>query len=131
MKSCAAFIIAHEDFAQSLNSTVEKIMGSQENIYAYSNKTDSLPVLFEKIKKQMESLKDKQIFVFVDLVGGSCWSLANMIVKQFTDITVIGGVNLPMIVSLIINHDKMTKNQLIDKLVEDSRKGIKVLQGNE
>ena len=130
MQSFAAFILAHEDFARSLKSTVEKIMGPQDHIFAYSNKIESLPVLLEKIVRQIEMLKQNNIFIFVDLIGGSCWSLANMIAKQQENLVIIGGVNLPMIVSLVINHDKLEKEKLVDKILEDSKKGIKLLQRN-
>ena len=130
MNSFTAFILAHEDLAFSLKNTVEKITGTQNSIFPYSNKTEILPIIFEKINNQISELNSDIIFVFVDLVGGSCWSLANMILKENPEIIIIGGVNLPMILSLIINHANLSAEKLIDKILEDSKKGIKVLGGN-
>ena len=130
MNSFNAFILAHEDFAESLKSTAEKITGSQPNIFFYSNKIDSLQIIFKKINEQIETLQSNRIYVFVDLIGGSCWSLANMIAKENPDIIVVGGVNLPMVLSFIINHEKLETAQLTEKIIEDSKKGIKVLKGD-
>jgi mannose/fructose-specific phosphotransferase system component IIA len=130
MKSFAAFILAHEDFAFSLKNTVEKITGPQQNIFPFSNKTESLQIIFANINQQIVKLNSEIIFVFVDLIGGSCWSLANMIYKEHPEIIIIGGVNLPMILSLIINHEKLKLEQLKNKIIEDSKKGIKVLSRN-
>ena len=89
MNSFNAFILAHEDFAESLKSTAEKITGSQPNIFFYSNKIDSLQIIFKKINEQIETLQSNRIYVFVDLIGGSCWSLANMIAKENPDKEVV------------------------------------------
>jgi mannose/fructose-specific phosphotransferase system component IIA len=131
MKSFTAFILAHEDLAFALKNTVEKITGSQHNIFPYSNKVESLPIIVEKISAQMDNLNSEIIFIFVDLVGGSCWSLANMIQKKYPDIFVIGGVNLPMLFSLIINYDSLAAEELINKITEDSKKGIKIISRNK
>ena len=53
-----------------------------------------------------------------------------MIAKAHPEIITIGGVNLPMVISLIINHEKLEIEQLTDKIIEDSKKGIKVLGRN-
>ncbi len=129
MEPFNAFILAHEDFAKSLKSTAEKITGPQPNIFPYSNKIDSLQIIFKKINEQVAILQSNRIYIFVDLIGGSCWSLANMIAKEHPDIIVVGGVNLPMVISFIINHDKLDTALLCEKIIEDSKKGIKVLGG--
>ena len=69
MDSFAAFILAHEDFAESLKQTAEKITGQQPNIFPYSNKIDSLPLIFEKISEKYPAVNfvkinvDKQPFI--------------------------------------------------------------------
>ena len=131
MNSFTAFILAHEDLAFALKNTVEKITGSQQNIFPYSNKIESLPIIVEKINNQIAELNSEIIFVFVDLVGGSCWSLANMVHKKYPDIIVIGGVNLPMLLSLIVNYENLDSKELIDKIIEDSKKGIKIISRNK
>jgi len=48
-----------------------------------------------------------------------------MIARDHPEVKIIGGVNLPMVISLIINHEKLVIDQLTKKIIEDSKKGIK------
>ena len=50
-----------------------------------------------------------------------------MILKEHPEIIIIGGVNLPMILSLIINYGNLPAERLVNKIIEDSKKGIKEL----
>ena len=124
MDTYAVFILTHEDLSYSLVRTVEKIVGKQENVYPFSNKTEASSILFQKITDQIKALNKEHYIMFVDLVGGSCWSLANMIHNKNPYLTVIGGVNLSMLVSFFVNHKQMEYSDLIDKVVADSHRGI-------
>jgi mannose/fructose/sorbose-specific phosphotransferase system IIA component len=118
------FIVAHGDLASVLLETVETIAGKQDNVNAFSNKEDSLPVLAEKIKQKIEESQTKNIIIFIDLVGGSCWNLANMIRKQYKDAAVIGGVNVPMLISCFMNISEMPFTELVKKVTKDGNRGI-------
>lgn len=127
MKSFAIFILTHGDLAFSLKNTVENIIGKQPPIFPYTNKIDTLPLLFEKINNHLHELNTKNLYLFVDLVGGSCWSLANMLKKENPGLVVLGGVNIPMIVSFLINYENLDQTNLIIKIMEDAKKGIALL----
>ncbi len=127
--SFAIILLTHGEIAFALKSAVEKIAGTQKDIYPFTNNVDSLPTLYKKIDSQICSLKKENYYLFVDLVGGSCWNLANMLAKDNQKLTVIGGVNLPMILSFIINYDSLSHQELVEKIVDDSKKSIQVLKG--
>lgn len=129
MDSYGLFILSHENLAESLKKTIEKIIGRQENLFSFSNKTDSLQVIEEKIKKQIHKYNYDRNILFVDLVGGSCWSLANLMKKKDESLTVIGGVNLSMLVSIYMNYQKLDYEELIQKTIEDGKRGIVALGG--
>jgi mannose/fructose-specific phosphotransferase system component IIA len=118
------FIITHGDLAFALLDAAEKIVGKQEHVNIYSNKEDSLPVLNEKITKRLEEVKSKHILFFIDLMGGSCWNLANMIRKKYNHIIIITGVNLPMLISYFLNCQEMTFIKLVKKVINDGSRGI-------
>jgi mannose/fructose-specific phosphotransferase system component IIA len=118
------FIITHGDLAFALLDAAEKIVGKQEHVNIYSNKEDSLPVLNEKITKRLEEFKSKHILFFIDLMGGSCWNLANMIRKKYNHIIIITGVNLPMLISYFLNCQEMTFIKLVKKVINDGSRGI-------
>ena len=118
------FIIAHGDIAEALIQGVQKILGPQENVYTFSNQYDSLPLLANKIQKVIDNQRDKTIACFSDLKGGSCWTLANMIQKRNKNMTIMSGVNLPMLITFFNNKSSMDIDDLIDKTVNDGCRGI-------
>jgi len=129
MNTFATFIITHEQMAICLQRAIEKILGEQKNLFPYTNLVDSLPVLTQKITKNIEDVKPHHIVFFIDLAGGSCWNLANMIQKQYKNATIIAGVNMPMLVSYYSNLNEIPFNELIKKVVNDGSRGIIHVEG--
>jgi PTS system mannose-specific IIA component len=123
------FIIAHEDLSFSLVQTVESVLGKQESFFPYSNKHDSLQLLAQRIKNQIQTFQANDIVCFTDLKGGSCWTLANILRKEIPNITVISGVNLPMLITYFNNLNELPFKQLIDKVINDACRSITIAQG--
>ena len=117
-------IITHGDIAEALIQGVQKILGPQENVYTFSNQDDGLPVLAVKIQKVIDDGRDKSIVCFSDLKGGSCWTLANIIQKRNKNMTILSGVNLPMLITYFNNKTSMGLTELIDKTANDGCRGI-------
>lgn len=129
MNTYATFIVTHEQMAICLQKACEKILGEQKNLFPYTNLNDSLPVLAQKITQNIEDVKAKHIVFFVDLAGGSCWNLANMIQKQYNKVTIIAGVNMPMLISYFTNLNEIPFKELIKKIVNDGSRGIIHIEG--
>jgi PTS system mannose-specific IIA component len=129
MSKSAAFILTHEKMAFSLKRVTEKILGKQPYLFSYTNLEDSLPVLAQKISQKIKELQPDQIVCFVDLAGGSCWNLAMMLHKQHKNVTIISGVNMPMLVSYCTNLNEMPFVELIKKIVKDGSRGIRHIEG--
>jgi mannose/fructose-specific phosphotransferase system component IIA len=130
MNKFSTFIVTHEQMAICLQRAIEKILGQQENLFPYTNLVDSLPILAEKITKNIEEIKPDHIVFFIDLAGGSCWNLANMIQKQFQNATIIAGVNMPMLISYFSNLNEIPFNELIKKVINDGSRGIIHVEGS-
>ena len=130
MNTYATFIITHEQIAICLQRASEKILGEQKNLFPYTNLEDSLPVLAQKITQNIEDIKPEHIVCFVDLAGGSCWNLANMIQKQYKNVSIISGVNLPMLVSYFTNLNEIPFEELLKKVVIDGSRGIIHVEGS-
>lgn len=129
MKTYATFIITHEQMAICLQRAIEKILGEQKNLFPYTNLVDSLPVLANKISENIEEVKPDHIVFFIDLAGGSCWNLANMLQKQYKNTTLVSGVNMPMMISYFTNLNEIPYDELIKKVVNDGSRGIVHIKG--
>lgn len=125
----AVFLISHEYLASALLKAVEKIIGPQENVFAYSNSKDSLPLLADKITAQIQEITAFHIVFFIDMMGGSCWALANMIRKKYPTSTIISGMNLPMLLSLFTSMDELSFDELVKKVKDNGIRGIQSIAG--
>jgi len=117
-------IITHGDLAKSMEDVTKHLIVSSTKIFYYSNKKLTLEQIEGEIAEERERLQPEKSVLFVDLVGGSCWILANRIKHNSPDIVVIGGVNMPMLVSYHLNYNRLEWNTLLDKIVSDANKGI-------
>ena len=124
MNNYATFIVTHEQMAICLQKAIDKLLGKQENLFPYTNLVDALPVMAQKINDKIKEKQPKHIVCFVDLAGGSCWTLAHMISKQHKNVTIISGVNMPMLVSYYSNMNDLPFEALIEKIVKDGSRGI-------
>ncbi len=129
MENYATFILTHEKIAVCLKKATEKILGKQKNIFPYTNMKDALPILVKKINDNINDIKPDRIVCFVDLAGGSCWSLANMIHKQHPMMTIVAGVNMPMLLSFFNNLNELPFRELIKKVIKDGNRGIVHVKG--
>ncbi|HID39956.1 MAG TPA: hypothetical protein EYP36_10650, partial [Calditrichaeota bacterium] len=94
-------------------------------VKSYSNLELSLEEIEKQIREDIEKQKPEKIIIFVDLAGGSsCWFLAHRLKKGNEDVTVVAGVNVPLIVSYQMYIERLEWKDLIEKIVEDGKKGI-------
>jgi len=128
MKNYICLIITHGDLANELNQVAQKFLHFDIPVYLYSNKKDSIETIIEDAGRKIEQTHPEKIIVFVDLVGGSCWHAAAGIKRLYENVACIGGVNMPALVSLATNIERLDWPQLLAKVEEDARKGIKVIQ---
>jgi mannose/fructose-specific phosphotransferase system component IIA len=118
------FLVTHENLSESLLRTIQKILGPQKEVFTFSNKSESIPILAKQISEIISKHSDHSVVFFTDLKGGSCWILAQMIKKEYPKMVIISGVNLPMLVTYFNNKDTLTVNELAEKSAEDGCRGI-------
>lgn len=119
-------IITHGDLGCEARNVSDKLVHSLDHIFCYSNQVDSLDVIQKNILTVISEKQPEHILILTDLMGGSCWLLANRIKQQIPEATVISGLNIPLLISYKINHDKLEWDDLIRKITEDGIKGIVV-----
>lgn len=117
-------IIGHSDFGEAMIKTAEQIVGEQPHINVVSNKGCSCEMLCEKIARLIESNKEQEIIIFLDLPGGSCTISCYKLMKDEGDLNIICGVNLPMLIEFFMLRDKHRAKELIPILLKKGRDNI-------
>jgi len=118
------FIITHGELAGTLAKVVEKLVTPSADFYCYSNMDLTSEELAKAIQTKIDEVKPQRIIIFVDLMGGSCWTIGNRLKQTIPEITVISGVNIPMLVSYHINYNRLDDDSLLQKIIQDAQKGI-------
>ena len=118
-------IVAHGDMAQGLVTAVRHITGAEEGVLVPITNRECSP---DELSGRIASaLADGPAIVFTDLQTGSCGFAARRMTRDRTDIAVIGGVNLPLLVDFVMNRE-MEPRALVERLVEKGRGSIVAFQ---
>ena len=99
-------VSGHGIFSQGMLSAAELIVGRQEDVknidFTISTSTDELK---EKMEKEINSFSDcDDILILCDLVGGTPFKTAALIALEKNNLSVIGGVNLGMLIEAIFGR---------------------------
>ncbi|MBI5837247.1 MAG: PTS mannose transporter subunit IIAB [Candidatus Eisenbacteria bacterium] len=121
-----ALIVAHGDLARALLETVESLTGPQPGVRALSNRDCNLPDLVERIREAAGAMGPGPLFIFADLLGGSCSQAARMVVEGRPEWRLVTGVSVPMLVNFFQNRDTAEPARILELLVDRARAGVRV-----
>jgi mannose/fructose-specific phosphotransferase system component IIA len=110
--------------AAALLDAAEHILGISEGLYAFTNEQLSPKGVYEAVVTKLEKQIEQPGIIMVDLRGGSCWSAAKMLARDFADLRVVNGVNLPMLTSFITKRKQKTLDELAVQLVVDVHRSV-------
>lgn len=129
--SIAVLIVTHGNAAQALLTTAEMIIGKQDNVHCL----DFMPgengeTLAEKMRQATQKLNlERGLLIVVDLWGGTPFNAANTVANEQDKTEVITGVNVPMLVSLLLERDDQDDLSALAQLaINEGKDGIKALK---
>ena len=117
--------VSHGEFAQGLRNAVCMLAGAdRDDVIAVGLKNGMGSNDFaEELKKQIPEMKEEdELILFADIVGGSpLTTTANVIAELgiLNQTTMIGGMNLPMVLTTVMSKDFMD----LDEVLKDAMEG--------
>jgi|SRR5699024_7948847 len=126
-------VLTHGKFGEELVKSAEMIVGSLENVNALSLMPDMSAEEFRSIVQEFLDETKDEIICLVDMFGGTP-SNTIMYLSQKYDITIISGVNLPMLLEVYMNLNNETIENLADIALEtiiESGKNVSKLLSKE
>ncbi len=124
--SVGILIITHGEIAQQLIQTATSTLGGKLplNCKALSvSPTCDLDQKYEKAKHLLESLTTKDgVIILTDIYGSTPSNIANQF-KSLENISVIAGVNLPMLIR-ILNYPELCLSDMTEKALSGGHDGI-------
>ncbi len=124
-------LLTHGNLGEAFVKTAERIIGpvkSLSNISSTGMSPKDLKMHLEKMV-QNDDEKNSTCLIFVDLKGGHPWHVACRIVRENPNVSVISGVNLPMLLSFLIKRENLSLSELLQQLKTDAHRGIDISTG--
>lgn len=124
-------ICGHGTFAEGIYSTIKLVAGEQPNVKVVNFlEEDSSERLKANITKAMEELGfEHGIVCFTDIAGGTPFNICSTIASRNTNVKVIGGTNVPMLLSSLFFRE-LDLDQFVQKAFEQGTKNIKIFTLN-
>ncbi|MDF9825873.1 mannose/fructose/sorbose-specific phosphotransferase system IIA component [Breznakia sp. PF5-3] len=121
-------IITHADFASGLKNAVEMISGKQEKLVAIKLlEGEGLPDVVTRIKTVKKELEVDEAVLFVDMFGATPFNSASVVCAESDD-PVVAGVNLPLLLTFVLNREHMTKEELLVSLETTHQEDFKIIR---
>lgn len=122
-----AVIITHGRLGGELLNIAELISGKQENFKAISiTSMDKVDDARKKIKNAIKEVdKGKGVLLLTDMFGGTPSNISLSFLDE-SNVEVITGVNLPMLLKLLDSREEKELKELANLIMEYGRKNISV-----
>jgi len=95
-------IVSHAAVAQALRAAVAAITGIGDALVPVSNDGCDSGALTTRLA---EAIDGRPAVLFVDLPGGSCLTTSIRLARGKTDVAVVTGVNLAMLLDFVFHRD--------------------------
>ncbi len=118
-------IISHCNLGKEFLNAAELIVGRLENAEAIAiTQTSKSEELLKDIAEKIKSLDNGQgVLVLTDMFGGTPSNLSLSFLKEQM-VEVLTGVNLPMVIAVAQDRERLTLSELGEKAEEAGRRSI-------
>ena len=124
-------LVSHGEFAPGLHKAVNMLAGEErEDVLSTSLSNGMGADEFAENEKSVLSVvgAEDEIILFADIVGGSpLATTANVLMEMdlLGRTRMIGGMNLPLVLTCVLSKDDEETSELIDELIEGAKDQIK------
>jgi fructoselysine and glucoselysine-specific PTS system IIA component len=116
------FLIAtHGTLAAGVKSSLDIIIGSMEHVFLIQAYVDENSSVESEIRGILEKVNDHdELIVFTDILGGS---ITNQILQhsQKSNVHVISGFNLPLIIDIMLADTQAPINEVIGTAIDNAK----------
>ncbi len=117
-------VVAHDGVAGALVRAVEHISGVRGALAAVSNEACAPEELRSRVAGAVSG-GEGPVLIFVDLSSGSCAFAGRQVLRGRSDVAVVTGVNLPMLLDFVF-HREMELSALAERVVAKGRTSAEV-----
>lgn len=121
LEPARGIVVAHGEMARGMVDAVRQIAGSPPGALAVvPNRGTSREDLSAKTRAALSSARN---VIFTDLSSGKCHRAALDVARDHPGVTVVTGVNLPMLLDFVFNR-RLGFDELVPRLAKKGRAAI-------
>lgn len=118
-------VVSHGSLALELASISERILGKQDYFSAVSVQVgESEQILYNKLNEIIEIMNTDDVMILSDIFGGSIANTCLYFAKLRGHVSVITGVNLPMLIKVLTHRNETDLNKLSAIACKGGKAGI-------
>lgn len=118
-------LASHGGLAAGARDTLEMILGNVSNIHVVSLARDDKEPITNDVEKLIARFDpDDTVYVCTDMLGSSVNNSMVELMERNGRVTVISGMNMPLVLSLAISPEPVTGSAL-QILIEEARRGMR------
>lgn len=109
-----------------MKDTVEMIAGQQENLEAYEayENGTSDDSFINDLKNSLTLSKNDDVIIVTDVLGGSVNNEATQLLKDYPNLTILTGMNLPLIITLVTTVNSGISDEKVSEAIDEGKKGV-------
>ena len=112
-------VVSHARLSASLVDAVECVLGPTDNLVAVSNEGCDRGAILDRLRAAVRD--DQPTILFVDLPGGSCYTAAATLQRERPSVTLVAGVNLPMLLDFVMHATEAPESAVSHAVAAGSR----------
>lgn len=118
-------LASHGGLAAGARDTLEMVLGNVSNVHVVSLARDDKEPITNDVEKLIEGFApDDAVYVCTDMLGSSVNNSMVELMERNGRVTVISGMNMPLVLSLAISPEPVTGSAL-QTLIEEARRGMR------
>ncbi|MBU0690481.1 hypothetical protein KKC97_13350 [bacterium] len=118
-----AILLTHGALGEALMTSVESILGPQEEVVVLSNSGQALDQITDSLTPHLQGAR---CIIFVDFCGGSPFMACKSLALPPETAAIVSGVNLPMLLSFFTKRTQMNFEELSQTVRQDAMRGIQL-----
>ena len=123
-----ALLVMHADLAAALLRAAEQVYGPIQDVLVLSNESLSRDELEARIVAAVARWPEGGL-VLTDFWGGSCHICGAAAARGKGSITILTGINLPLLLDYLHNRDQYPTEELAERLKQKGQDSIRVQRG--
>lgn len=119
-------VISHGTLANAMQSAAEMIVGPQQDVFTIGLDIHlGLEDMVAELEKQISYFSPdiRDILILTDLHGGTPSNAVCLLLEKY-DVNVVSGVNLPMLLEVLLNRDKLSVQELVGLAIWAGKEGV-------